>query len=145
MLRARELVTEGGRLVRFSAVGALAAAVYALTTFLVVALGLGQPLAATIIGHVGAGFVSYFGHLHYSFAVEPDHRVFLWRFVAIAVVALAVNITVTWLFTVVFKHSYISSIAVVTVLIPVVNYLSNRFWIFSSGLRALDSRTNDKA
>jgi putative flippase GtrA len=139
MRTAKEFLTEAGRLARFGIIGALAGVVYAVVTFLIVAAGLGGPVAATIIGHLAAGFVSYFGHLHYSFAVEPDHRVFLWRFVVIAVVAFAANIGTTWLFTVALKLSYIYSIVVVMVLIPVVNYVCNRFWIFRSGLAPLAS------
>src|SRR5688572_22232236 len=134
MLSAREFLFEGGRLVRFGIVGTLAGAVYAGITFSIVAAGLGGAVTATIIGHLAAGFVSYFGHLRYSFAVEPVHHVYLWRFIAIAVMAFAANILTTWSFTAFLKVSYVYSIAVVMVLIPIVNYLCNRFWIFRPGL-----------
>lgn len=128
------MIVEAGRLVRFGIVGALAGIVYAVITYLIVAAGISEPIAATIVGHLAAGFVSYLGHLHYSFGVEPDHRVFLWRFAVIAALAFTANIGTTWLFTGVLKLSYVYSILVVMVLIPIVSYLCNRFWIFKSGL-----------
>jgi putative flippase GtrA len=134
MLTARKVLIEAGRLVRFGIVGTLAGVVYAVTTFLIITAGLGGPVTATIIGQVTAGFVSYLGHLRYSFAVEPNHRVFLWRFFVIAAVAITANIVTTWLLTSVLKLSHVYSIAVVMVLIPIVNYLCNRFWIFRSGM-----------
>jgi putative flippase GtrA len=140
MLTASELLVEAGRLVRFGIVGALASIVYAGVTFLIVSAGLGGPLAATIVGQMAAGVVSYIGHLRYSFAVEPDHRVFLWRFIAVAIIAFAANILTTWLLTAVLRVSYIYAIVAVTVLIPIINYLCNRFWIFRSGMVPLASQ-----
>jgi putative flippase GtrA len=142
MLTTSKFLIEAGRFARFGIVGTLAGIVYAVTTFLIIAAGLGGPVAATITGQVTAGFVSYLGHLRYSFAVEPNHRVFLWRFFVIAGVAIAANVVTTWLLTSVLKLSHVYSIVVVMVLIPIVNYLCNRFWIFRSGLGPLSSKAS---
>jgi len=129
-----EWLVEIGRLIRFGIVGTLSAMVYALLTFAVDSSGLTNAVFGTIVGHVAASFVSYFGHLHFSFAVDPDHRTFSWRFFIVAAAMFILNITITWLFTSILGLSYVVAIATVTVLIPVVNYFCNRYWVFMPGL-----------
>jgi putative flippase GtrA len=132
--RPREWLVEIGRLVRFGIVGTLAATVYAFVTFAIDSTGLTNAVSATIVGHFAAGFVSYFGHLRFSFAVDPDHRIFLWRFFIVAAAMFVMNITITWLFTSLLGISYVIAIATVAVLIPMFNYLCNRHWVFTPGL-----------
>lgn len=134
MPSAREWIVEAGRLVRFALVGVLASLLYALVTYAIAAAGIATPVVAAVGGSVAAGFVSYFGHLHFSFAVEPNHRVFVRRFVVITALVFLVNIGTTWLMTAVLKTSYVYSIIVVMALIPGISYLCNRFWIFEPGL-----------
>ena len=124
------------RLVRFGLVGIVVAALYACITFLLVETGLCDPIAATIIGHLSAVGVSYWGHLHFSFAVAADHRTFLVRFLIVAAIAFAMNIGITWLLTEALGASPRIAIATVTLLLPAVNYLCNRFWVFLPGLQA---------
>jgi len=133
----RHMAAEIGRIFRFGIVGVVATLVYAGVTALVVETGVGHPIVATVVGQLAAGFVSYFGHLRFSFAVNPDHQVFAWRFLVIAVITFAMNVGVTFLLTAIFGISYRISILVVTVLIPITNYLCNRFWVFHPGLEPL--------
>jgi putative flippase GtrA len=63
--------------------------------------------------------------------------VFVWRFLLIAIATFSINIGVTWLLTSVLGSSHRISIAVVTVLIPITNYLCNRFWVFHPRLKPL--------
>jgi putative flippase GtrA len=133
----RQLTAEVARIIRFGIVGIAATLVYAGVTYLVVETGVAKPIMASVIGQLTAGFISYFGHLRFSFAVDPDHKSFVWRFLVIAAVTFAMNIGVTFLLTEVLGLSYRVSIVVVTVLIPITNYLCNRFWVFHSGLKSL--------
>jgi putative flippase GtrA len=130
----RQLLLEIGRLIRFGIVGIVVTLVYGFVTFALVSSSLANAVSATVIGHITAGLVSYFGHLRFSFAVNPEHRTFLWRFLVIAAAMFAVNIAITWLFTSVLGVSYVISIATVAILIPLMNYLCNRLWVFSPGL-----------
>jgi putative flippase GtrA len=134
-----QLWTELFRMVRFGIVGILAAALYAAVTSAIIETGIANPIAATIIGHLAAGVVSYVGHLHFSFAVNPDHQIFLWRFLVVAAVAFAVNIGLTWLFTIALGLPYVVAVATVTVLVPIINYVCNRYWVFLPGLKALSN------
>lgn len=132
------VAVEAFRFARFSMVGIAAAICYAIVTFLLVKGGISEAVAASVIGHLCAGVISYLGHLHFSFALRGErHRTFLWRFIIIAILAFALNILLTWLLTVVMGASYLISIAAVMILIPLLNYVCNRFWVFRPGIRRL--------
>lgn len=129
-----EAVTiELSRLLRFGAVGIFATIVYPVVTLGVVSIG-ANAILATSIGHIAAGVVSYLGHLRYSFRVAPDHGFYLRRFFVAAAAMFAGNLAITWLFISVLGLSSVVSVAVVGVLIPIVNYLCSRFWVFRPGL-----------
>ena len=130
-----QVATEFGRLVRFGVTGTVAALAYAELTFVLVETGLARPVAATIFGYFVAATISYLGHMYFSFRVEPDHRTFFWRFVAMAAIIFAMTILVTYLVTDILGGSYRISIAAVTVLIPTTNYICNRFWVFQPGVK----------
>lgn len=133
--------TELARLMRFGITGMAAAAVYAAVIFAVVKSALMQPVTASIVGFLCAACVSYLGHLHFSFRVEPNHRVFLWRFLVITTATFAMTVLFTYIITVLLGRSYQIAIVVVVVLNPVLSYLCNRFWVFFPGLR--DKLPND--
>jgi putative flippase GtrA len=122
------------RLLRFGCVGLLAGAVYYSISVVIASSGISAPLAATIIGNITAAFVSYFGHLHFSFVVEPNHRRFLGRFLVTAAIGLCLNIFLTLLLLYQFQVPYVIVFAIVTVIVAATNYLTNRLWVFFPGL-----------
>lgn len=91
------------------------------------------PVFASIIGQVASAGVSYFGHSLFSFRVKTNHQAYLLRFLIIAAIMFALNSAVTWLIADVLKLSPRIAIATVAVLIPIVNYVCNRFWVFTPG------------
>jgi len=129
-----KLWTEIGRIFRFGLIGLAATAVYAVVAAAGNEIFLVPAIAASIIGQAAATSVSYFGHSSFSFQVKTSHRDFLWRFLVISALTFGLNIIVTWLIVDVAKLSPRIAIAVVTVLVPLVNYLCNRFWVFRRGL-----------
>jgi putative flippase GtrA len=126
---------ELGRIIRFGFVGIAATVVYTGTSLAGIEVFGLPPVAASVLGQVVSTFVSYFGHAIFSFRVEPSHRLYLIRFLLICVLTFALNVIVTWLIADVLGLSPRIAIAVVTVLIPITNYLANRFWVFLPGLR----------
>lgn len=129
-----KLISETGRIVRFGVVGIAATAVYASSTFVAVGILHLSPVRSSIIGQLVATGVSYFGHTLYSFGLKLDHRTYFWRFLLIAAITFIVNGAVTWLMAEALGLSYRATIAIVTILIPIVNYVCNRFWVFLPGL-----------
>jgi putative flippase GtrA len=129
------LAVETGRIVRFGIVGVCATMVYlGFSIAAVDILGL-SVLLASIFGQCMSTAVSYLGHLKYSFQVEPDHRTFLWRFLIISAITFLMNAAATWVFAVIAGLSSSMSFLIVTILIPLTNYICNRFWVFLPGLR----------
>lgn len=139
------LLVEGRRIIRFGIVGIVSTAVHAGTAlFAVEIIGL-HPVFASIIGQAVAGVVSYFGHALYSFTVKLDHRTYLWRFLVIGVFTFGLNAFVTWLLTDIIMISYRVAIILVTILVPVVNYLCNRYWVFLPNIITSNPSDTDAA
>ena len=130
----RSIATETGRMFRFGLVGLGATLVYAVVTAAANEAFAVAPVVASIIGQAASTGVSYLGHSAFSFRVRPNHRDFLWRFLAIAALAFALAAGITWLIADVGRLSPRIAIAAVTVVIPIVNYLCNRLWVFRPGL-----------
>ena len=133
MLNLKSMSIELGRVLRFGVTGIVSALAYVVGTFCLIATGTAGPLTAAVIGYTGAAAISYFGHLYFSFRVDPDHRTFLWRFAAIVAVNFSMTMMITYIVTNVLAAPYHFSIAVVAVLIPATSYLCNRFWVFLPG------------
>lgn len=127
-------LVEIGRIVRFGLVGVTATLVYAAASLFAVEILNLDPVSGSILGQLVAAGVSYFGHSMFSFGVKTDHRTYLWQFLVVALLTFAMNAVVTWLLTDLLMISHRISIAIVTVLIPLTNYLCNRFWVFTPGL-----------
>ena len=123
-------VVEFRRLVRFGLTGVVATLTYAGVSFLLVEAGLTGAVTAAVVAYLASATVSYFGHLHFSFRVEPDHRKFLWRFAVTSAITFPMTIIVTYMITKVLGDSYRLAVAIVMILIPTTNYLCNRFWVF---------------
>jgi putative flippase GtrA len=128
------LVREMWRLVRFGAVGVVSTATYAGTSWLLVWTGTTTIMVATVIAYLAAGTVSYLGHVHITFAVEPQHAELLSRFLVVSAVSFVLALGITWAITEILMAPHYVAILAVVVVIPMVNYLSHRFWVFSPHL-----------
>lgn len=135
---------EVGRLVRFGFVGVFITFLYPLMTLGVFWLGIANATAASVIGHLICAFFSYVGHAFFSFGVTGDHRLFVKRFIVVGALSLVANIFVTWELTARFGLSSIVPVVVVTILIPGVNFLCSRFWIFEPGLKVSASVEDER-
>jgi putative flippase GtrA len=127
------LLVETGRIVRFGIVGVCATFVYIGCSIAAVKLLPSSVVLASIFGQCMSTAISYVGHSKYSFQVETDHGTFLWRFSIISAITFLMNGAATWMLAVVIGLSHTLSFLIVTVLIPVTNYVCNRFWVFLPG------------
>jgi putative flippase GtrA len=130
---------EFGRFVRFGITGVIATLAYAVVTIILVERWGVRPIPAAIVGYLAASGISYFGHLYFSFSVEPNHRTYLWRFLIVSALSFTLNIIITWIVTALFACSARVSVIIVSILIPATNYLCNRFWVFLPGLRLTET------
>ncbi len=135
---------EVGRLVRYGLVGAATSVVFYLTNIGAVELFGIRPVAASLLAQVVTIGVAYYGHALISFQVKPKRDYFL-RFITITAITMAANWGGTELITGYLAQSYLESMIVVSVLVPAVTYLCNRFWVFMPGrvLRSTNARRAD--
>ena len=134
ILELRALLVELGRMVRFGVVGLCATLVYVAVAGPANEVFGILPVLASLLGVAASTGVSYFGHLFFSFRVESNHRDFLWRFLLIAALGFSLSAGMTWFIANAMQLSPRLAIATVTALIPIVNYLCNRYWVFMPGL-----------
>jgi len=127
--------TEFARVVRFAITGVAATVVYWLTTNVMFAVFAAPLILASLGGHIVAGFVSYFGHLYFSFQVAAKHAIYIPRFVIVTFFTVLYNIAV-----VAYLPKFGISVPLTTLLIgvtiPIINYFLNRIWVFAGGFAA---------
>jgi putative flippase GtrA len=133
-LRGAGWTVEIGRMLRFGGVGILATATYGATAFAMVEFVHLPAVAGAAVACVAASMVSYFGHQRFSFRVDPDHRLYVWRFVLTVLALTGLNLGLTWLLANLFAVPYRATLMIVTVLFPVMTYFIGRYWIFLPGL-----------
>jgi putative flippase GtrA/SAM-dependent methyltransferase len=124
---------EGLRVVRFGLVGAISTLTYCVVAIFAIEGFNMDPVPASAIGAVASIGFSYLGHAFYSFQVEGGHRAHLSRFILLALVGLGLGSGLMWLTDAAHVPHRIT-IVMIAVLIPVMNYLCNRFWVFAPGL-----------
>jgi putative flippase GtrA len=125
---------EIGRFVRFGLVGICATLVYVLISLVANEALRIAPVPSSVLAQAVAFGVSYIGHSAYSFRVKTNHRVIFWRFMVITGLTFILATVTTWLIADAAGLSPRIAIATVALLIPAVNYICNRFWVFMPGL-----------
>ena len=124
------LVEEFWRLARFSTVGAVATVVHIGVAMMVVAAAGANPTVGAAIGFVAAFTVSYFGHFRFSFAVPGRYRDYIVKFAISSLASFLLSTTSVWVFTAILGIDYKPALVALAIIVPVCNYLMNRFWVF---------------
>ena len=124
------LLQEFWRLVRFSAVGGIATLVHiGLAMACVAYLGL-SPIAATTVGFLGAFAFSYVGHFKFTFMAPGRYRDYIAKFAISSLASYVVSTGSVWLATSVLGIDYRPAMLALAVIVPLCNYVVNRFWVF---------------
>ena len=120
------------RLLRFGAVGLLAAAVHYWVVIGLVELLRIQPLQANFGGFAVAFWVSYFGHRYWTFANPEGAGVAasFMRFLAIAVSGFCLNELLFYLFLRYLELPYYVALGIVVLIVAVMTYVLSRWWAF---------------
>jgi putative flippase GtrA len=124
------LVDEIWRLARFSAVGALATVVHIGVAMVAVAAAGANPTVGAMIGFVAAFLVSYFGHFRFTFAVSGRYRDYLLKFAVSSLASFFLSTGAVWVATAILGIDYKPALIALALIVPVCNYLVNRFWVF---------------
>jgi putative flippase GtrA len=124
------LTEEFWRLARFSAVGAVATVLHIGVAMIAVAAIGANPTVSAMIGFTAAFAVSYFGHFRFTFAASGRHRDYLFKFAVSSLASLVLSTGMVWVATAILGIDYKPSLIALAVIVPVCNFLVNRFWVF---------------
>lgn len=118
---------------RFASVGVIATLVHVSVAF-GLGVGLGwTSMSANSGGFLTAVFVSYWGHLRFSFLKPNSKRSYVWRFVVLSLSSYAFSSLIVFVMTHVFEASLGLALVLVAICVPVLSYILSRFWVFSDG------------
>ena len=124
------LAEEFWRLARFFAVGTIATIVHIGVAMIVVAAAGANPTVGAMIGFVAAFMVSYFGHFRFSFAASGRYRDYLLKFAVSSLASFLLSTAAVWVATAILGIDYKPALIALAIIVPVCNYLVNRFWVF---------------
>jgi putative flippase GtrA len=115
----------------FSGVGLVAAVVhYGLLIALVETAGWGA-VAATLVGYVAGGIVSYALNRRLTYVSDRPHAEATWRFAAVAFVGFLLTGLLMETFTNALGTPYIPAQLVTTGIVLFWSFVANRLWTFS--------------
>ena len=115
---------------RFAVIGGMATALYA-----VVALGLSfgglRVTLASFAAYLTAALFSYAGHKYFTFVSDGAHRFEAPRFILLTVLGLAVSLILPAVLSGMLGLPAQVPIVATCILIPLVNYVVLRHWVFA--------------
>jgi putative flippase GtrA len=124
------LAEEFWRLARFSVVGGTATVVHIGVAMGAVAAAGTNPTVGSMIGFFAAFLVSYVGHFRFTFAVPGRYRDYLRKFTVNSLASFILSTSAVWVATAILGVDYRPALIALAVVVPVCNYLVNRFWVF---------------
>ena len=124
------LAEEFWRLARFSAVGTTATVAHIVVAVIVVAATGANPTVGAMIGFVTAFMISYFGHFRFTFAASGRYRDYLLKFIVSSLASFLLSTAAVWVATAILGIDYKPALIALGIIVPVCNYLMNRFWVF---------------
>ncbi len=115
---------------RFAVVGCLATGLHVgIFLFCVRTLNLG-PTLATTPAFLGAMTLSYTLNHSWTFGARGRHCYFFLRYLLVALLGVTLNLTIMFVVTRWLGKSYYLGLALVVLLVPLFNFLGNRYWGF---------------
>lgn len=115
--------------IRFGLVGCSSLLTYVLFSILSHYAGCSPLLAVTIASFLSIS-VSYFGHIHFTYRVEPEHGRMSWKFVILTVINFAIAQVMTYLLHTHFFIPFWMTSILVGLSIPLVSWPVGKFWVF---------------
>jgi putative flippase GtrA len=115
---------------RYAVSGGLATFTHVGVFVLLVEWAAMRPVLAATPAFVLALFVSYGMNYHWTFSASGPHRIMLPRFVAVALLGLALNLSITYAVVDVAHYWYGYALLLVVIFVPLVTFLLSKFWVF---------------
>jgi putative flippase GtrA len=122
-----------GQALRFAVVGLLASAAHVGAALLLIERGGLAVLVANALAFSLAVLVSYGGNHAWAFRRQGGHERHFPRFLAIAVLGLALNQAIVFAAVTVAGLAYLYAIGIVVLAVPGLTFLASRQWAFAAG------------
>lgn len=90
------------------------------------------PMLATTVGFVLAVVVSYGLNYRYTFAAEGSHARYFPKYATVSVGGFLLNTLIMYTTTHILEWWYLLGQMVTLLIVPVFNFLCNRYWTFES-------------
>ncbi len=119
---------------RFLIIGLGATLIYAVLAALLSTgeTALMRPAAGSVLSYAIAAVFSYAGHKYFTFVSHGAHRFEAPRFVLLSLVGLAISLLLPVVLSGLLGLSALVPILATCILIPIVNYVVLRYWVFAS-------------
>jgi putative flippase GtrA len=124
------LTEELWQLARFSTVGVIATVVHIGVAMIAVAAARLNPTIGAMIGFLSAFIISYVGHFRFTFNASGRYRDYLLKFAVSSLASFLLSTTAVWFATSILGVDYKPALIALAIIVPVCNYLMNRFWVF---------------
>ncbi|WP_419788227.1 GtrA family protein [Pseudodesulfovibrio sp.] len=85
---------------------------------------------ATATAWIIAALVSYFGHIHFSYKIKPEHKGMSIRFALMLAFHLIQTATLTYIFSDLLKLAYYATTTLTAFITPLATYPMGKFWVF---------------
>ncbi len=118
-------------ILRFGVSGGLATVTHVLVFVALVEWLAARPVLAAAPAFVVALFVSYGMNYHWTFSASGLHRILLPRFVAVALLGLALNLGITYVVVDVTHYWYGYALLLIALLVPLITFLLSKYWVFN--------------
>ena len=120
------------QILRFGAVGLLAAVGHYGTLIGLVELADARKVLAAFAGNVVGGVIAYLLNYHWTFVSDALHRVAVAKFLAVTLAGIAINLAVFTLLVDVGQLHYILAQLIATGVVMFWSFWANKLWTFGA-------------
>ena len=117
--------------IRFAIVGGIATAIHYAILIVLVQSALADTVAASSVGFAASTLINYALNRSFTFRSSQAHAEALPKFAMVALLGLALNASLIWLFNISIGLHYLLAQVLATVGTLSVNFALNRIWTFS--------------
>jgi putative flippase GtrA len=119
---------------KFALVGTLATLIHIVVFAVLVEATEASPVEASVPAFLVAMLVSYAFNRAWTFRASARHRAALPRYASIAALGLSLNVLIMYVTVNVLQWWYVSSLALVVLVVPFTTFHLNRCWTFKTRL-----------
>lgn len=131
--------------VRFNLVGVISTIAHVSVALAIEALGLAPAILANLFGFFAAFLISYFGHSKFTFHARLEHKTHLPKFLTIALIGLAVSSFITLNAHYRMGYSFVLTMAIVGIVVPIFTFLSLKLWVFATDVDGMEYRSTERS